>query len=137
MKSRSVNLWTLLVFKTVWAMLRPVLFHKNFRIKLLTQKKSVRILNELVLNLYINLGRNNMSIILNLPIHKHWVSCSLFGSSLIFIIVLHNFQHINLAHILSDLYLSASCFCTTINGISFCLLMLLQTLNFTFYCKIL
>ena len=69
------------LLRSVLVILRPMLFHQNFRISL---SVSTEIPSELlirpVLNLQISLGRDDIFTVLNIPIYEHGMSLHLLRS---------------------------------------------------------
>lgn len=72
------------LLRSVLVILRPMLFHQNFRISL---SVSTEIPSELlirpVLNLQISLGRDDIFTVLNIPIYEHGMSLHLLRPSMI------------------------------------------------------
>lgn len=102
----------MLFLKVVLATLGSLYLYINFRISVsisFFKKQCVDI--EIMLELWINLGRMNTLTILSLLIHKYRISLHLSGSSLIsYLAMFCSFQFKGIADPLTNLSLNMSCF---------------------------
>lgn len=93
-------------FDFVLAILGLLTLHGNLRISVaISTKQLTEILIEIALNLWIKLRRTETLTILHFPVRGQEISHHLFTSSLILYLKFCNFPHIDLKHVLLDLYL--------------------------------
>lgn len=97
----------LLFFSIILALPGYILpFHINFAIRLLTSTKYLaRIWGGNLLHLQIKLGRNDILTVFSFSMHEHVISFHLLDLCLLSL-EFYNFPHVNLVHILLDIYLS-------------------------------